>query len=44
MGYTLTTRENNEMMMPLRNSVVSKIAMSKIRKLSHKNKKINWNS
>jgi hypothetical protein len=43
-GYTLTAWQNKEAMLEFRNTGAHKIAMSKIRKLSHQYKTLHWDS
>jgi len=43
-GYTLTTWENKESMLQFRNTGAHKVAMIKIRKLSHQYKTLQWES
>ena len=43
-GYTLTTWENEEVMLQFRNTGAHKEAMKKIRKLSHQYKTLRWES
>lgn len=43
-GFTLTTWEDKESMLQFRNSGAHKVAMSKIRKLSHLYKTLQWES
>lgn len=43
-GYTLTVWENKDAMLEFRNTGAHKLAMSKIRKLSHQYKTLHWES